>query len=354
MLSIGIVGLPNVGKSTLFQAITKKQVPRENYPFCTIDPNIGVVAIQDERVDKIAVLLNSAKQIYPTIEFVDIAGLVKGAHCGEGLGNQFLAHIRETDAILYILRGFVSDKIINIQESVDILREKEILDVELLLKDLETATKRLDDLQKDARAGKKEAIKEWAVLNKAKDCLAKGRFLSEQQIIEEEKKILKSCNFLSLKPRFYLLNASPKEVPWTVIDVFQKNNWSFLIIDILTELETADLTSDEKEELGLPQESPLRDLIKKAYNLLGLITFFSTVSNETRGWTIKRGCRAPQAGGVIHGDFEDYFIKAEVINWQDLISAGGFFQAKAKGLIRTEGKDYEVQDGDVLEIKAGK
>jgi len=352
-LSIGIVGLPNVGKSTLFETLTKKQVDKANYPFCTIDPNVGVVAVPDERVDQLAELTKSSRKIYTTIDFIDIAGLVAGASKGEGLGNKFLANIRETDAILYVLRAFLNDKIINTQNSVDPLRDKEILDTELILKDLETIEKRLINLEGDIRAGKKEAIKESETLYKAKKFLEEGKILVEQKFNEEELKELKKYQFLTLKPRLYLLNGKDQEVPQKIIDEFNNHHWPYLIIDLATEFEAVGLSSEERKELGLPIETELDILIKKSYEILGLITFFTTGPDETRAWTIKRGTKAPQAGGVIHSDFEKNFIRAEVINWKELIEAGGFAQARERGLIRTEGKDYIVQDGDVIEIKHG-
>lgn len=341
-LSIGIVGLPNVGKSALFQTITKKQVNIANYPFCTIDPNVGVVAVPDERVDKLAQLTASAKKIYTTIEFFDIAGLVKGANKGEGLGNKFLANIRETDAIVYVLRAFSSKDIINVQPEINPLADKEILDTELILKDLETVEKRMDGLK---------AVKEFDILKKVKELLEQGKILSEQSFGDEEMKMISQYQLLTMKPRLYLLNGRDEEVPPEVVAEFKKNNWPFLIIDVLTELESADLNQEERLALGLPQESELDLLIKKAYEILGLITFFTTGADETRAWTIKKGERAPRAGGVIHSDFETHFIKAEVINWQTLLDANGFIKAREKGLIRTEGKGYIVQDGDVIEIK---
>ncbi|MDO8639397.1 MAG: redox-regulated ATPase YchF [bacterium] len=350
-LSIGIVGLPNVGKSTLFQTITKKKVDIANYPFCTIDPNVGVVAVADERADKLAELTKSAKKIYTTIEFLDIAGLVKGASKGEGLGNKFLANIRETDAIIYILRAFLNEDIVNVQSEIDPLKDKEILDTELILKDLDTVDKRIGNIEGDIRAGKKEAIKEFDILKKVKDFLDNGKVLSEQNFNEEEVKIISQYQLLTAKPRLYLLNGSDETVSQNIIAGFQKNKWQFLTVDILTEFESAGFTKEERLALGLPQELELDILIKKAYELLGLITFFTTGPDETRGWTIKKGSKAPQAGGVIHSDFEKHFIKAEVINWKDLLDAGGFSQAREKGLIRTEGKEYVIQDGDVIEIK---
>ncbi len=350
-LSIGIVGFPNVGKSTLFQAITKKQVDRANYPFCTIDPNVGVVAVPDERVDKLAEISRSARKIYATVEFVDIAGLVKGASQGEGLGNKFLANIRETDAIVYVLRAFNNSEIINVQGKIDPLAEKEILDAELILKDLETIEKREQGLQKELKFGSKEAAKEFEILNKAKDFLQKGNILAEENLNEEENKILKNYQFLTFKPRLYLLNGKDNEIPPDLLEVFKRNHWQFLIADIISEFDSAGFTSEERKTLDLPKESRLDLLIKKSYELLNLITFLTTGEDETRAWTIKKGTKAPQASGVIHSDFEKHFIKAEVINWKDLIDSASWSGAREKGILRTEGKDYLVQDGDVIEIK---
>ncbi|MFA5878215.1 MAG: redox-regulated ATPase YchF [Candidatus Staskawiczbacteria bacterium] len=352
-LSIGIVGLPNVGKSTLFKTLTKKEVDIANYPFCTIDPNVGVVLVPDERVDKLAQLTNSAKKIYTTIEFVDIAGLVKGASEGEGLGNKFLANIRETDAVLYILRSFVNPDIINTQETVSPLRDKGILDVELILKDLDTVSKRLQSLEGDVRASKKEAIKESETLKKAKDFLAQEKILIEQEFSDDERKILNSYQLLTFKPRLYLLNGTDEEVDASTLDIFKKNNWPYLIIDLASEFESVGFTREERVSLGFPPDSETDILIRKSYELLNLITFLTTGPDETRAWTLKRGMKAPQAGGVIHSDFEKAFVKAEVINWLDLLNAPGFGKAKEKGLIRTEGKEYVVKDGDVIEIKHG-
>ena len=351
-LSIGIVGLPNVGKSTLFQAITKKQVDCSNYPFCTIDPNIGVVAMPDKRIDELAKLTNSAKKIYTTIEFIDIAGLVKGASKGEGLGNKFLANIRETDAVLYVLRCFSNSKIVNAQNTIDPLGDKETLDTELILKDLETVEKRIKGLQKETKENNKEALEELKILNKAQDFLGKGVILFGQNWEDKEKKTLNNYQLLTLKPRLYLLNGEEKDIPQNILEQFNENNWQFLILDVATELEAVDFTEEERKEFGLAEKPGLDILIKKSYELLDLITFLTTGPDETRAWTLKRGNKAPQAGGVIHSDFEKYFIKADVVNWQDLIDVGGFSGARDKGLIRTEGKEYIVQDGDVIEIKS--
>ncbi len=352
-LSIGIVGLPNVGKSTLFQAITQKQVSRENYPFCTIDPNIGTVVVPDERIEKIAELENSAKKVYTTIEFVDIAGLVEGASKGEGLGNKFLANIRETDAIVYVLRAFSNKKIINTQSKIDILKDKEILDMEMALKDLATLEKRIVGLEKEARSHDKDAVKELSVLKKAIEFLEQGKILENQTWTEDEQKILKAYQLLTLKPRLFLLNGRREEITEDILKIFEKNNWAFLIMDLLDQFDSAELTKEERKELGLATELELNILIKESYKLLDLITFFTTGTDETRAWTLKRGSTAPQAGGVIHSDFEKCFVKASVVSCRDLLTVSGLAKAKEKGLIRTEGKEYIVVDGDVIEIKAG-
>lgn len=350
-LSIGIVGLPNVGKSTLFSTITKKQVDCQNYPFCTIDPNVGVVAVPDERADKLAELTKSEKKIYTTVEFVDIAGLVKGANKGEGLGNKFLANIRETDAIVYVLRTFLKEDVVTTQSAINPMDEKEILDTELILKDLETVAKRLDNLEPEVKTGSKEALKEQEVLSKVKTMLEEGKVISEQDFTDKEKKIINQYQLLTSKPRLYLLNGKDEEAPKEITEQFEKNNWPYLIIDVLTEFEAVGLSREERKTLNLPLESELDLLIRKAYEILDLITFFTTGPDETRAWTLKKGQKAPQAGGVIHSDFESHFIKADVINWKDLIDANGFAKAREKGLIRSEGKEYVVLDGDVIEIK---
>jgi len=349
-LSIGIVGLPNVGKSTLFKTLTKKQVLIANYPFATIDPNVGVVLVPDERVDKLAELSHSAKKIYATVDFVDIAGLVKGASTGEGLGNKFLANIREADAVLYVLRAFKKSDIVNTQNEVNPLKEKEILDVELILKDLETVNKRIEGLDGQVRQNEKEAVKEMAVLKKAKEFLSAEKVLIDQEFTDDEKEILKGYQLLTFKPHLYLLNGTPEEVA-EITDVGRLQNC--VILDVAQEYESAEFSKEERIGLGLPTESGLDLLIKKAYELLGLITFLTTGEDETRAWTIKKGDTAPIAGAAIHTDFLNKFVKAEVVFWKDLLETGGYPKAREQGKLRTEGKEYVVKDGDVIEFKHG-
>ena len=356
-LSIGIVGLPNVGKSTLFKTLTKKEVDIANYPFCTIDPNVGVVLVPDERVDKLAELSKSKKKIYATVDFVDIAGLVKGASQGEGLGNKFLSHIREVDAVLYVLRAFKNADIINTQQEVNPLKEKEILDLELILKDLDTVNKRIEGLSGDVKTGKKEAVKEMEVLKKAKDFLTQEKVLIDQNFAEDEVKILNFFQLLTFKPRFYLLNGKPEETgsfPYVRHRVNSPmSDIGFLVVDVATEFEAEGLSRSERKSLGLPELSETDFLIKKSYELLNLITFLTTGEDETRAWTIKKGDLAPRAGAAIHTDFENKFVKAEVVFWKDLLDAGSYAKAREQGKLRTEGKEYIVKDGDIIEFKYG-
>jgi hypothetical protein len=372
-LSIGIVGLPNVGKSTLFKTLTKKQVLIANYPFATIDPNVGVVLVPDERVDKLAELSKSKNKIYATVDFVDIAGLVKGASEGEGLGNKFLANIRETDAVLYILRAFKNSDIVNTQTEINPLKEKEILDVELILKDLETVNKRIDGLEGEVRQNKKEAVKEMAVCKKAKEFLSQEKVLIDQSFTPDEEEILKSFQLLTFKPRLYLLNGKPAKsyehlggpatispqaslggedsVSEEVLDILGRDKC--IVIDVQTEFEAEGLSQQERKDLGLPELSETDILVKKSYQLLDLITFLTTGEDETRAWTINNGDKAPKAGAAIHTDFENKFVKAEVVFWKDLMDAGSYAKAREQGKLRTEGKEYIVKDGDVVEFKHG-
>ena len=353
--SIGIVGLPNVGKSTLFKALTKKQVDTANYPFCTIDPNVGVVAVPDERLDKLAIMSKSAKTIYTTIEFVDIAGLVKDAHKGEGLGNQFLANIREVDAIVQIIRQFSDKNVVHVAGKIDPESDKETINLELIFADLQTLEKRIVKNQKELHANSKEAQKLQPILDRLKAGLEEGKLANEIITNEEEKKIVKEMNLLTIKPMIYVLNVDESAIASATADednVFQETDYTTISAKIESEL--ADLPEEEAKamlkELKL-ESSGLDKLIKKSYEILDLITFLTTGPDETRAWTIKKGTKAPQAAGVIHTDFEKQFIKVDVINWQKLLEAGSEVKAHELGLIRTEGEDYIIQDGDVCHFK---
>ncbi len=356
-LSIGIVGLPNVGKSTLFNAITKKRAEASNYPFCTIEPNVGVVEVPDGRLAKLAAVSRPKKIIPTVIEFTDIAGLVKGAHKGEGLGNKFLSHIRECDAICEVVREFENTDIVHVDGRIDPEGDRETINLELIFADLSTVEKRLAKVSKEAKSGDKETIKLKELLEKLKRELEDGKAIRGLELNEDEKKEVKKLNLLTVKPIIYVLNSNSDSS--STKEEEESLGWDGEIIRINAKLEEeiASLPEEEQaeyiKELGL-NESGLDKLIKASYNLLGLITFFTTGPDETRAWTIKRGDKAPAAAGVIHTDFEKGFIRAEVVNWEKFIEAGGEAKAKEKGLIRTEGKDYVVRDGDVCNFLVNK
>jgi GTP-binding protein YchF len=352
--SIGIVGLPNVGKSTLFKALTKKQIDIANYPFCTIEPNHGIVEVPDERLDQLAQMSKSEKIIRSTIEFVDIAGLVKGAHHGEGLGNQFLAHIREVAAICQVVRHFESNDIIHVNGKVNPQSDVEVVNIELAFADLETVTKHLpklkDKLKSAAAKEEKEARKLIELLeNKVKPALENGQPVRGLQLNEEEQLAIRYLNFLTAKPMIYLLNIAESDVG-KEINLPQFANEIAIPVCAKLEAEVADLAPPEAEEylqsVGL-KITGLNRIIVESYKILNLISFLTTGPKETRAWTISTGAKAPEAAGKIHGDFERGFIAAEVINWQNLLNAGGYAGAKEQGLIRLEGREYIVQDGDV-------
>ncbi|MDD5098973.1 MAG: YchF family ATPase [Candidatus Colwellbacteria bacterium] len=332
-LSMGIVGLPNVGKSTLFKILTAKDVVIANYPFATIDPSVGIVTVPDDRLIELAKMSSSAKTIPAVVEFYDIAGLVKGANTGEGLGNQFLSHIRETDAIVHLVRVFPSSEIIHVESSIDPIRDIDIINTELMLKDLETVTKRVQSLEKEARTGDKQKQKDLEAVIRVKSGLESGSLVVNMEGVVEEPAI-KELSLLTAKPQIFLLNGSSENVSEELKERIASLGSDFIVYD-------------------LSSATDLHDLIKKAYEILGLISFFTTGEDETRAWTITKGSKAPQAAGVIHTDFEKKFIRAEVIGADKLLEAGGWNAAKQKGWLRLEGKEYVMVDGDVVVIRHG-
>ena len=374
-LAIGIVGLPNVGKSTLFNALTKKGVPAENYPFCTIDPSVGIVPVPDERLWKLSDFSKSRKTIPAAIEFVDIAGLVEGASRGGGLGNKCFSHIREVDAIfemvrLFPLTGGDSD-VTHVYGSVDPLRDIKVINLELLLADMETATKRIGAISREVKRGDKEAIVEEEMLKKVILAVESEQMVNTITFTEKEIEKMKSMHFLTAKPILYGLNkragaanfdtAEPEKFA-ELTQYIESTKAGWVLLDAKIEDELKDFEGAEKEEmrqamvdpstsLGASTDDGINALISAGYKLLGLDTYFTTGEDETRAWTIKKGSTAPIAGTAIHTDFKDKFIRAEVVYWTDLLEAGSYGEARAKGKVRTEGKEYIVKDGDVIEFK---
>ncbi len=326
--------MPNVGKSTLFKILTKQDINIANYPFATIDPNVGVVAVPDRRLEKLAEFSGSKKTVPTAVEFYDIAGLVKGANKGEGLGNQFLAHIREVDAIIEIIRCFSDGEIIHVENEVNPLRDLETINTELILKDLETVEKRMFKVEKEARAGDKQKIKDFEILKKVRENLNENILSAGlgEEIMSEP--VVEDLNLLTAKPQIYLLNGKEDDVSEELKNKIKSLNADYLIFD-------------------LARSDSVNELIKKAYEILGLISFFTTGEDETRAWTIKKGFKAPQAAGEIHTDFEKKFIRAEVIDWEKLLENDSWAGARQKGLIRLEGKEYGIQDGDVIVVRHG-
>ena len=357
-LNCGIVGLPNVGKSTIFNALTSAKAASANYPFCTIDPNVGIVAVPDQRLDKIAEIIPTEKIVPTSVEFVDIAGLVKGASEGEGLGNQFLGHIKNVNAVLHVVRCFEKSDIIHVEGNIHPIRDIEIINTELILADMETVEKRLSKNEKLVKTGDKNIIASIDVLKKIRDGLNDNKPVRLLTLTDEEEKNIDDLHLMTAKPVLYVINVFDYEIDKQYIDIVadysKQENSRCVVISGDIESEIAQMKPSERavyyEEMGI-KESGLEKLIRETYNLLGLITYFTAGPKEVKAWTIRQGTKAPQAAGVIHSDFERGFICAETYNYNDLIAQGSEQKVKEKGLLRLEGKEYIVKDGDIMHFR---
>ncbi|QTD37914.1 redox-regulated ATPase YchF [Polaribacter batillariae] len=360
-MKAGIVGLPNVGKSTLFNCLSNAKAQSANFPFCTIEPNLGVVNVPDKRIEKLEELVKPERVLPATVEIVDIAGLVKGASKGEGLGNQFLANIRETDAILHVLRCFDNDNIIHVDNSIDPVRDKETIDIELQLKDLETVQKRLERVKRTAKTGNKEAQAELVVLLKIEETLLKGQSVRTLDFSEKELEFVQPLQFITLKPVLYVCNVdensavSGNDYVEKVKETVKNENAEVIVLAVGTEADIAELDDYEEREMFLAdiglEEAGVSRLVRSAYKLLNLQTYFTAGVKEVRAWTIPIGATAPQAAGVIHTDFEKGFIRAETISYEDYVTYGSEAKVKEAGKMRVEGKEYIVKDGDVMHFR---
>lgn len=361
-LTAGIVGLPNVGKSTLFNAITKAGAESANYPFCTIEPNVGVVEVPDERLTVLTDMFRSKRTVPTVFEFTDIAGIVKGASKGEGLGNKFLSHIRQVDAICQVVRCFSDENITHVAGKVDPLADIETINLELIFADLETVDKRMERVGKIAKQKDKEAAFEYEILLRLKETLEAGKPARTIEFADEEMKVVKQLHLLTTKPMLYVANvgeddvADPESNPFVaeVREFAKSDNAEVIVVCAKIEEEIAEFSDEEKQqflqELGIEQ-SGLDQLIRAAYSLLGLATFFTAGEQEVRAWTFRKGMKAPQCAGIIHSDFERGFIRAETVSYDDLVAAGSMAAAREAGKVRLEGKDYEVQDGDIMHFR---